>query len=117
MVSITQVPYNATLISHEKMDVVCYCGNCWINLLKLLIATLLLITVCDKLILYGGLMLLSSFLIAMTYRIYCIRHYDECRINWEWNKVIGRSLFSFSGWNLYSNICFTYSSTGNKYVA
>eukprot|EP00975_Prorocentrum_lima_P039586 8317110-Prorocentrum_lima.AAC.1 len=62
------------------------------SLLKLLIATLLLITVCDKLILYGGLMLLSSFLIAMTYRIYCIRHYDECRINWEWNKVIGRSL-------------------------
>mgnify|MGYP001312165388 FL=1 len=95
MVSITQVPYNATLISHEKMDVYAIVEIVG-SLLKLLIATLLLITVCDKLILYGGLMLLSSFLIAMTYRIYCIRHYDECRINWEWNKVIGRSLFSFS---------------------
>lgn len=113
MVSITQVPYNATLISHEKMDVYAIVEIVG-SLLKLLIATLLLITVCDKLILYGGLMLLSSFLIAMTYRIYCIRHYDECRINWEWNKVIGRSLFSFSGWNLYSNICFTTRQQGTN---
>ncbi|MCQ5353195.1 hypothetical protein NE649_22970, partial [Bacteroides uniformis] len=53
MVSITQVPYNATLISHEKMDVYAIAEIVG-SLLKLLIATLLLITVCDKLILYGG---------------------------------------------------------------
>ena len=48
MVSITQVPYNATLISHEKMDVYAIVEIVG-SLLKLLIATLLLITVCDKL--------------------------------------------------------------------
>lgn len=113
IISITQVPYNATLISHEKMDVYAIV-EITSSLLKLLIATLLLIAICDKLILYGGLMLLSSFLVAMVYRIYCIKYYDECRINWVWDKVIGRSLFSFSGWNLYSNICFTTRQQGTN---
>lgn len=113
LISITQVPYNASLISHERMDVyaIMEIAN---SLLKLLIAFLLLVATCDKLILYGGLVLLSSFLIAMTYRVYCVRHYDECRLNWAWDRSVGRSLCSFSGWNLYSNICFTTRQQGTN---
>lgn len=113
VISITQVPYNASLISHEKMSVYAIVEILG-SLFKLLIAYLLLYAECDKLILYGALMLLSSFLIAITYRVYCVRHYNECRISFAWDKNVGRSLLTFSGWNLYSNICFTTRQQGTN---
>lgn len=113
MISITQVPYNASLIAHERMDVYAIVEIAH-SLIKLLIAILLLITLCDKLILYSGLMLASSCLVAFTYRIYCTRHYAECKLSREWNRETGRALFSFSSWNLYSSICFTTRQQGTN---
>lgn len=113
LISITQVPYNACLIANEKMNVFALIeiiNSC----LKLLIALFLPFTGCDKLILYGGLILTVSFLIAMTYRLYCNKHYAECRGRLLWNKHIGRSMFGFSGWNLYANLCFTGRQQGTN---
>ena len=69
IIGITQVPYNAALIAHEKMDIYAYVEMANV-FLRLGILYLLVIFDFDKLILYGILTLIVSTGIAMFYRIY-----------------------------------------------
>lgn len=113
LISITQVPYNASLISHERMDVYAYVEMLH-TALKLGIVYILQLGHFDKLILYAILTLSVSILIASIYRFYCFRKFQECHFQWKWDKKIGKSLFSFSSWNLYSNLCFTTRQQGTN---
>lgn len=113
MISITQVPYNASLIAHEKLDIYAIVDVLG-SLLKLGVAFLIQVMVYDKLILYSGLILSISFIVAMTYRAYCHRHYLECCGKLVWDKRIGFAMSKFSGWNLYSSLCFTGRQQGTN---
>lgn len=104
MVSITQVPYNASIFSREKMDVYAYVSILNV-VLKLLIVYILIIGSVDKLILYSVLIFLVSCMTASIYRIYCVRHFKECKFRWVWNREILYPLLNFSGWDMYGNIC------------
>lgn len=102
IVGITQVPYNATIIAHEKMDVWAYVEIVH-TLLKLLIVYLLLTSSYDKLIVYGVLTLVVSLLIAMYYRFYSVRHFEEAHFQLKVDKTIVKEILSFSGYNLFGN--------------
>ena len=102
MLGITQAPYNASIIAHEKMDVYAYVEILNVTL-KLLIVYLLVIGGFDKLMLYAVLHMIVSFVIISVYRIYCIRKFEETHFHWIWNKDILKPLLSFSGWDLYGN--------------
>lgn len=115
MLSITQVPYNATIIAHEKMDVYAYMEILNVTL-KLLIVYLLCIGNFDKLILYASLMLAVSILIMMVYRIYAIRQFPEAHFHWIWDKTYLRPLLSFSGWDLYGNACVIARQQGTNFL-
>ena len=93
---ITQVPYNATIIAHEKRDVYAYVEILHASL-KLLIVFLLTIGSFDKLILYAVLLCAVSLTTMLVYRIYCIRHFTESRFHWIWEKSILNPLVTFSG--------------------
>ena len=69
MISITQVPYNASIISHEKMGVFAYMSILDVSL-KLIICYLLYITPIDKLVTYGVLILCETIGLQLIYRIY-----------------------------------------------
>ena len=103
MVSVAQVPYNASIFSHEKMDVFAYLeiAN---SLLKLLVVYLLVIGDLDKLILYAILQFGVTLLIALLYRFYCVRSFEECHFKWVWDKPLLKQMIGFSGWDLYGNI-------------
>ena len=103
MVGITQVPYNADIMSHEKMDIYAYVELLNVTL-KLLIVFLLPILGNDKLIVYACLVLGVSILIALIYRIYCLNKYKECAFIWILDKKKILPLISFSGWDLYGNL-------------
>lgn len=103
IVGFTQVPYNAAIIAHEKMDVYAYVELIHV-FLKLGIVYLLWIGNFDKLILYAFLTLVVNVIVAMIYRIYCIRHYEESKFRWVWDKFIFRPMLSFSGFNLLVNV-------------
>lgn len=103
LITITQVPYNATIISHERMDIYAYVEILNVSL-KLGIVYLLVIGNFDKLILYGALILCVSVFIAMIYRIYCLKKFPECRYKFEWNKKYIYPMLTFSGWDLYGNL-------------
>lgn len=115
MLAITQVPYNATIIAHENMNVYAYV-EILNSVLKLLIVYLLTIGDFDKLILYAVLMLAVSVTVMMTYRIYCVRHYSESHFHWVWDKTYLKPLLSFSGWDLYGNMSVTVRQQGINFL-
>jgi len=112
---ITQVPYNATIISHEKMDVYAYIEILSVCL-KLLIVYLLLVGYFDKLILYAILTLGVTIVITMIYGIYCIKHFEESRYKFSFDKTIIYPIFSYSMWNLFGNMGYTFSKQGINMV-
>ncbi len=103
ILGITQVPYNSNIIAHEKMDVYAYVEILNV-ILKLLIVYLLVIGDFDKLVLYSILYFISTFVVMMVYRIYCLRKFSECKFHWVWDKEYLKPLLSFSGWNLFGNL-------------
>lgn len=113
MVSITQVPYNADIIANEKMDVYAYVELLNVAL-KLAIVYLLILGDIDKLILYAFLMLCVSVVIAIIYRVYCLRHFSESRFSWVWDKTILKPMLTFSGWDLYGNMSVTVRQQGTN---
>lgn len=101
MIGFTQVPYNASIVSHEKMDIFAYIELLDV-FLRLGIVYLLVVGNFDKLILYAVLVLAVSTTIALIYRGYAITHYKECRFRMIWKPDILKPMLSFSGWNLYA---------------
>ena len=102
-VTVTQVPYNAAIISYERMNVYAYVELLNV-ILKLIIVYLLLIGDFDKLKLYALLVFAVSCTIAMIYRFYCIRHFNTCRFKFILDKHKLMPMLGFSGWDLYGNL-------------
>lgn len=104
MINFTQVPYSAAIIAHEKMNIYAYFEI--INvILKLAIAYFILTLQEYRLIVYAGLILLTTIISALLYRIYCRRHFEETKFQFIWDKSIVRELTTFFGFDLYGNIC------------
>lgn len=103
IVSITQVPYNASIMANEKMDIYAYieiANTC----LRLAIVFLLIALPFDKLIVYGILTLAVTIGVALTYRIYCSNKLCGCKYILSNEKKIVKPMLSFSGWDLYGNL-------------
>lgn len=115
VLNFTQVPYNSCIIAHEKMDVYAYVEMANV-LLKLLIVFLLGFGGFDKLILYAVLVLCISVVVMLIYRIYCIHKFEECRFHFVWDMTIIKPLLSFSGWNVYTTICYTGRQQGFNFI-
>lgn len=103
LISLTQVPYNATIIAHENMKVYAYVGIVEV-ILKLVVVYLLVISPFDKLIFYAGLLLFINIGIILFYRIFCIRRYQESRIKVCKEKALYKDMFKFASSDLIGNI-------------
>jgi len=111
IVSIIQVPYNATIIAHERMNVYAYVSIIEV-LLKLLLVYLLLISNYDKLIVYSILIFVVNALIFMIYRIYSKRQYSECTFKLYHDKQLYKSMLNFAGWNTFGTMAATGANQG-----
>ncbi len=111
MVTITQVPYNALIIAHERMQIFAYISIIE-AILKLFIVYMLLIVSYDKLITYSILMFAVSLVIAIFYRVYTLRNYKESHFEFSFDKEIVKAMVVFSGWNLFGTIGALVSSSG-----
>ncbi len=103
MVSIVQVPYNATIIAHERMNVYAYVSILEVSL-KLLIVFILTWISYDKLKLYGNFQFGVVFIITAIYRIYTRQNFNESKFLMVKDKKLYKTLISYSGWNLFGNI-------------
>ena len=102
VVMIMSVPYNASIIAHERMSAFAYISVIEV-ILKLAIVYLLTIGHFDKLKLYAVLVFSIQFLIRMIYGSYCGRHFSETKLHWCWNKKLFKEMLAFAGWNLWGN--------------
>lgn len=110
-VGVTQVPYNSSIISHEKMDLYAYAGIVE-TLLRLVIVYLLYIADFDKLIFYSSLQFVVTLGFQMFYRFYCVRHFAETKFKFCYDKSILKEIGKFSGWSLFSNLSIALSNQG-----
>ncbi len=100
-ISLTQVPYGASIISHEKMSLYAYTSVIDVTA-KLAIVYLLTLTPWDRLIFYYTLLFLVSFIMRMYYRWYCVRHFEETRFTLTIDKGITKQILQYSGWNIFA---------------
>ena len=108
---ITQVPYNATIIAYEKMNVYAY-ASVFEAVGKLVIVYLLNLLVFDKLEVYSVLMCIVTVLVMMIYRVYCRKNFDEARSKLIFNKEMFKGVASFSGWNLLTSSAASLANQG-----
>ncbi len=111
MVSLLSVPFNATIISHERMDVFA-----WISIgeavLKLGVALLIATAACDKLILYAMLMLAVALIIRLTYGITCRRLFAETRGKVVFDGGLLKDMTAFAGWNVLGSGAYVVNTQG-----
>lgn len=103
MVQIIQLPFNAAIISHERMDAFAYI-SIFDVVMKLVIVYLLQIGDFDKLQLYSVLVFTVSTCTSLLYIVYARRKFEECRIKLSMKRDIAKPILSFSGWDLYGNL-------------
>ena len=98
--NLISTPYNALIVSHEKMNVYAYISILEVSL-RLLAVFLLSRILFDKLIVYALLILSISILLRIIYQIYCKVHFPESRkIKLKVDSGLFKQLFSFTGWEM-----------------
>lgn len=103
MIGITQVPYTASILSHERMGVYAYVSVAEV-FLRLGIVFLLTLLPFDKLSLYALLTFAVSTGTALFYRFYCRKNFDECRFRLGFRAGTLLPLLSYSAWDLLGNL-------------
>ena len=97
-VNLISIPFNASIIAHEKMSAFAY-----ISILevvgKLLVAYSIVITPIDRLVHYGLLLMFINIVIFSVYGFYCKRKFAECTYQFIYDRTLLKKMFSFAGWN------------------
>ena len=99
VVGLLMSPYNASIISHEKMSIYAYV-SIWDAIMKLAIVFALYISPYDKLKTYAVLLLCVSLMTTFIYWIYCKRHFPECTYHRVLDKKLLKEITSYAGWGI-----------------
>lgn len=111
VVNLLTVPYNAIIISHEKMDVFAYLSILEVSI-KLGIAYLIYVSPFDKLNLYSALLLGTSLLLLVIYYLYCQKYFEETKYHIIFDKSLFKEMSYFAGWNLFGNTSWMLNTQG-----
>ena len=98
----TQVPYNASLVSHENMKMYAYMGI-YDSLSKLVIVIWVACSDGQRLVFYAFLVMVNGLITQLIFRAYAIRHYKECRVRLILDKPIMKEVLGYCGWDLFGN--------------
>ncbi|MBS5876524.1 MAG: holin [Prevotella sp.] len=106
------VPYNATIIAHERMSAFAYLSILE-GVLKFSVAIAIYYSPFDKLVFYGLLMLFVGLINNICYATYAYRHFTECKgISKQINKDKMHKMLSFSGWTIFGNLGYILHTQG-----
>ena len=111
VVNILYIPFNSSIIAHEKMKAFAYISivdSC----MKLGIALIISYSQFDKLIFYGILMLAVVIIDITCYVNYCFMHFKETTIKICFDSKLFKSMMEFTGWSMFGNFAFLFYSYG-----
>lgn len=100
VIGLIDVPFGASIVSHEKMSVFAY-----MSILDIFLRLLIVIFIAysnwnfDRLIVYALLLVCVVCIMLSIYWTYCKRNFDECRFKLNFDKTYWKSMSSFAGWN------------------
>jgi O-antigen/teichoic acid export membrane protein len=103
IIGVIRVPYDASIIAHEKMSFYAYISIVEV-VLKLVIVYILQLFGADKLIFYAILMSIVTILIFIVYFIYCYRKFESSHYHHTNDKVLYKQLLGFSWWSLFGSL-------------
>ncbi len=98
IITLISVPYDASIISHERMSVFAYI-SIFEAVAQLLVAYSLYLSLIDNLILFGILTAVVQWTKRMIMMRYCSRHFNECHYKPSLDKKLFKEMFVFAGWN------------------
>lgn len=107
MLSLTQVPYGACIIAHEKMSIYAYVGIAEVTFKLALIFALLYIPFSDNLIAYAIIVALWGIGLQIWYRFYCRKRFPESNLMIVREKSIYKGMLSYSLWDFLGQFCAT----------
>lgn len=100
LLGLFSVPYNASIISHERMSIFAFVG---IGDTLLQLGIVLFIALgeiySDKLIVYASLLVVKGLLFQLFYFYYCHKSFKECRFRLSLDKQLLKEMTGFAGWN------------------
>ena len=102
-IAIVQVPYTASIMAHENMDVYAYLGIAEV-FLKLGVVYLLSVASFDKLVLYSILIAFIQISLTLSYYIICRNKYSETRLRRYFSRSTFKGMMSFTGWTAVANL-------------
>lgn len=111
VISILSYPFNAAIVSHERMSAFAYISILDV-ILKLAIAYILYTVNSDKLIVYSILLFSVQILLTLIYVIYCRKHFEETHFRRLWDTKLLKEMGSFAGWNMWGNIAWILFTQG-----
>lgn len=110
-IGLTQTPYSACIIGHEKMKALTY-FNIIDTILRVINVFLLYISPFDKLITISCLGFVVSIMMRMAQRIYCARKFEECHYQFVFDKSLVKELSGFAVWSFISNAAWIFNHQG-----
>lgn len=98
-------PYNASIISHERMNIFAYFGilQIMLNLANVLFISFSGIPM-DKMIVYSLFMAAIGLIMQIIYTSYCFIKFPECRVFPQFIKERWKQMSGFAIWNAIGNI-------------
>jgi O-antigen/teichoic acid export membrane protein len=115
LVNIISLPYNALIQAHEKFNVYAYISIVEVVLKLILVFVLMYITF-DKLISYTVMLLIIAIIVRIINGIYCLKHFEESKYSFFFEKGLYKELLSFSGWNFIGNTGYVLKNQGVNIV-
>lgn len=105
VINLISTPYNALIISHERMNIFAYI-SIFEAVAKLSIAYAIENTHKDKLIVYSLMLCFVQLLVRFIYGIYCKKHFPESkvRLSFDWGMV--KEVYSFTGWLMLGSLSY-----------
>lgn len=116
VINLLAVPYNATIIAHEKMSAFAFI-SIGEAVLKLVVALLLYVSVFDKLETYAVLMLAVALLVRIAYGVYCGKHFAESRGRLSFDGALMKEMTAFAGWSFFGSSAYVFNTQGVNQVA
>lgn len=111
LVNMLSVPFNATIIAHERMSAFAVI-SIFEAVLKLGVALALFLSPSAPLRLYAVLMFAVGLAVRLTYGLYCSKSFEETRGPLLPDPALCREMASFAGWSFLGSGAFVLNTQG-----
>ena len=100
--NLVTVPYNASVVAHEKMEVFSYV-SIYQGIATLAVAAVLSAVSFDKLIYYAGMLCLIQISVQFIYQMYCRKRFAECQRLQSFDRTVMKQMLLYSLWHFAGN--------------